>query len=112
KNKFNKVSTVTRKIVAQIPKEQPPTATPALPVNITIVIGPNPAWVLIEADGITVQRGTMLAGSSKTVSAKDNVVLTSDNAGSTQLIYNEKDLGKMGREGEVIRNVEFTSENK
>jgi hypothetical protein len=38
----------------------------------------------------------MLANSSKTFSAKDNIVLTSANAGSTQVIYNGKDLGKLG----------------
>ncbi len=107
KNKFNKISKVTRKISAQI--EKPVPAMVSLPINLTIVVGPNPAWVSIEVDGITVQRGTMLTGSSKTISAKDNIVLTSANAGSTQVIYNDKDLGKLGREAEVIRNVEFSS---
>lgn len=108
KNKFNKTSTVTRKVNAQIQKT--PVATVELPINLTIQIGPNPAWVSIEADGVTIQHGTMLANSSKTFSAKDNIVLTSANAGSTQVIYNGKDLGKLGREAEVIRNVEFTSQ--
>lgn len=107
KNKFNKLATVTRTINANVPNETPTTV--ALPVNITINIGPNPAWVTIEADGIVVQRGTMLAGSSKNISANSDIVLTSANAGSTQIIYNGKDLGKLGREAEVIRNVEFSS---
>jgi len=109
KNKFNKVSTVTRKINAQIQK--PTVATVQLPINLTIQVGPNPAWVSIEVDGVAVQRGTMLANSSKNFSAKQNIVVTSANAGSTQVIYNGKDLGKLGREGEVIRNVEFSSQN-
>jgi cytoskeletal protein RodZ len=108
KNKFNKISKVARTISAQIAKATVTTA--ALPINLTIAIDPNPAWESIEADGVTVQRGTMLAGSSKTISAKDNIMLTSANAGSTQVIYNGKDLGKLGRESEVIRNVEFSSQ--
>lgn len=108
KNKFNKVSTVTRKVNAEIQK--PVAVTAQLPINVTIQIAPNPAWVSIEADGVTVQRGTMLANSSKTFSAKDNIVVTSANAGSTQVIYNGRDLGKLGREGEVIRNVEFSTQ--
>ncbi|MBX4205174.1 MAG: DUF4115 domain-containing protein [Candidatus Doudnabacteria bacterium] len=108
RNKFNKVSTLTRKVNAEITKATP--ATASLPINLTIQIGPNPAWVSIEADGVTVQRGTMLSNSSKTFSAKENLVLTSANAGSTQVIYNGKDLGKLGRESEVIRNVEFSSQ--
>lgn len=110
KNKFDKVSSVTRKIVAQIPKEEPANPQLNLPVNLTVQIGPNPAWVSIEADGVTLQRGTMLAGSTKNFSAKQSIVITSANAGSTDVIYNGKDLGKLGRETEVIRNVEFGSQ--
>jgi cytoskeletal protein RodZ len=106
-NKFNKVSTLTRKVNAQIQSNQEP--IPTLPVNITVQIGPNPAWVSIEVDGVVVQRGTMLPGSTKTFSAKEDVLLTSANAGSTTVIYNGKDLGKLGRDAEVIRNVEFST---
>jgi len=107
KNKFNKTSRITRQITSQ-----PPTATPTAPeaVNLTIEIGPNSAWVYLSADGAVVQRGTMLPGSTKIVTAKNEIILTSANAGSTQVIYNDKDLGKLGREGEVIRNVQFSSQ--
>ncbi len=108
KNKFNKTSKITRKINAQLAQSAPQTG-PTLPVNITVTIGPDPAWVSIEADGLVVQRGTMLAGSSKSFSAKKDIVITSANAGSTDIIYNGKDLGKLGRDNEVIRNVEFSS---
>ena len=107
RNKFNKAATVIRKINAEVPQNTPPPTS--LPINLTLQIGPNPAWVSIEADGVVVQRGTMLAGSSKSFSAKSDLVLTSANAGSTQVIYNGKDLGKLGRESEVVRNVEFSS---
>ena len=109
KNKFGKISKITRRITAEntaiaknIPSE----------VNLTINIGPNSAWVFLEADGVVVQRGTMLAGSTKTISAKNQIILTSANAGSTQVVYNGKDLGKLGREAEVIRNVEFSESLK
>ncbi len=106
-NKFGKVSSITRQISTQATNVA---TTTTAPVEITIQIGPDSAWVYLEADGIVVTRGTMLPGSSKTVSAKEQVVLTSANAGSTQVIYNGKDLGKLGRNGEVIRNVEFSSQ--
>jgi hypothetical protein len=105
KNKFNKVSKITRQITSQAAEEKPTTAQA---VNLTIEIGPNSAWINLEADGVVIHRGTMLPGSAKTVSAKNDIVITSANAGSTKLIYNGKDLGMMGREGEVIRNVEFS----
>jgi len=107
KNKFNRKSTIVRQINAEIPQEQ--TIITVLPVNITVEVGPESTWIYMEADGVVVQRGTMLAGSSRTVSANSEILLTSANAGSTKVIYNDNDLGKLGRPGEVIRNVEFTS---
>jgi len=109
RNKFNKESRVTRRVNAEIAETQP--EEQAAPINITVEIGPNSAWIYMEADGVVVQRGTMLPGSTKTVTAKENIILTSANAGSTKVIYNDKDLGKLGREAEVIRNVEFSASN-
>lgn len=105
-NKFGKTSRITRQITAQIADNGP---VAAAMLTLVVTIGPEPAWVYMEADGVVMQRGTMLAGSTKTVTAKDQVILTSANAGSTQLVYNGKDLGKLGRPGEVIRNVEFSA---
>jgi len=104
-NKFGKVSRVTRQITAQIGGGRP---VGAATLTLVVSVGPEPAWVYMEADGVVVQRGTMLSGSIKTITAKDQVILTSANAGSTSLTYNGKDLGKLGRPGEVIRNVEFS----
>lgn len=105
-NKFGKENVAIRKINAQV-EDVPPQPTEA--VNVIIEIGPESAWIYLEADGALVHRGTMLPGSSKTVTAKKDVLLTSANAGSTRITYNGKDLGKLGREDEVIRNVEFTA---
>jgi len=107
RNRFNRESRVTRQVSAE---EAPgPVNQPSLPVAVTIEVGPESAWIYMEADGVVVQRGTMLAGSTKTVSAAEEILLTSANAGSTKVTYNGKELGVMGREGEVIRNVEFTT---
>jgi hypothetical protein len=107
KNKFGRESSVVRKINAEITALAE--ATGALPVNITLEVGPGSAWIYMEADGVVVQRGTMLAGSTKTISAREEILLTSADAGSTKVIYNGKDLGQLGRSGEVIRNVEFSA---
>jgi cytoskeletal protein RodZ len=108
KNRFNKVSEVTRQIVSNYKDTQQQPVAQA--VNLEVQIGPNSAWIYLEVDGVVVQRGTMLPGSSKSVSAKSEIILTSANAGSTDVTYNGKDLGKLGREGEVIRNVQFSSQ--
>jgi cytoskeletal protein RodZ len=106
KNKFDKVSKVERKITSNAVVAKPAEQEN---VNITIQIGPNSAWLNLQADGVLVHRGTMLPGSEKTITAKNEIIVTTANAGSTKLIYNGKDLGILGREGEVIRNVEFAS---
>jgi transcriptional regulator with XRE-family HTH domain len=105
-NKFGKESRINRKINTDITAA---TSKPVLAVNIVIEIGPEPAWIYLEADGAVVHRGTMLPGATKTISAQEEVLLTSANAGSTKVIYNGKDLGLLGRMGEVIRNVEFSA---
>jgi cytoskeletal protein RodZ len=107
KNKFGKISKAVRQVTSQAVATK--TATNQA-VNLTISIGPSSAWVYLEADGVVVQRGTMLAGSTKVVSAKEGIILTSANAGSTAVTYNGKDLGKLGRENEVIRNIEFSAQ--
>jgi hypothetical protein len=106
-NKFKKESRVVRKISASL--AQVADSAKSLPVNISLEIGPESSWIYLEADGVVIQRGTMLAGSTKTISAKEEILLTSANAGSTKVIYNGKDLGKLGRDNEVIRNVEFSA---
>jgi cytoskeletal protein RodZ len=106
KNKFGKVSRVTRQVTAQIGGNTP---VENASLTLAVTVGPDPAWVYMEADGVVVQRGTMLAGSEKIITAREQIILTSANAGSTTVVYNGKDLGKLGRPGEVIRNVEFSA---
>jgi hypothetical protein len=106
-NRFQRESRLVRRINAEQP--QGPVNAPQLPVSVTIEVGPESAWIYLEADGVVIHRGTMLPGSSKTVSAAEEVLLTSANAGSTKVIYNGQDLGVMGRPGEVVRNVEFSA---
>jgi cytoskeletal protein RodZ len=107
RNKFDRESRITRRVNAEL--QQSIVVAPSAPVTVTIEVGPESAWIYMEADGVVVQRGTMLPGSTKTITAGSDVLLTSANAGSTKVNYNGKDLGVMGRSGEVIRNVEFAA---
>lgn len=84
-------------------------AVEAVPQEIVleIRIENEPSWIALLADGTPDYSGTMLVGSSRIVKAKHQIILTSGNAGSTRVIFNGKDLGRLGRSGEVIRNLEF-----
>lgn len=77
-------------------------------VNLELSVGPQSAWIYLEADGEVIYAGTMLADSTKRVEAKDRIILTTGNAGSTRVVLNGQALGVLGQEGEVIRNIEFS----
>ena len=106
RNKFNKESRLVRTISSEAVERTP---VEQQPVTIQVDVGPESAWIYVEADGLTMQRGTMLPNSSKIFTAKNEILLTTSDAGSTNVIYNGNDLGKLGQAGEVIRNIEFTS---
>jgi len=115
-SKFEKETVVTRSIV--IPEKQiagafdpeMPTTTPETirEVQLELVVGPQAAWVSIQVDGQEEFTGTMLAGSSRAVRASSSVRISTGNAGSTKVILSGQDIGLMGKEGEMLRDVEFT----
>lgn len=112
-NKFGKQTVLTRTILYQ-EKEIAgvATGTPEIvsfgDLLLEIMIESGAAWISVEADGVEKFAGTMLQGSQKLVSATEKLVLTTGNAGSTRVKLNGKDLGILGKEGEVIRDIEFT----
>src|SRR5258708_12231356 len=109
KNKFNKVSRIERRITSNAVADQP---SKPQDVNLTIQVGPNSAWLNLQADGVLVHRGTMLPGATKTISAKNEIIVTTANGGSTKINYNRKNLGLLGREREIIRKVQVFSSSK
>lgn len=110
-NQFGRETVVTRSVNFQ-EKEIAGSFTsienPGEELVLEVLIGPGSAWIYLEADGIEQASGTMLPNSRKAIAAKDKIVLTTGNAGSTRAIFKGKDLGVLGKEGEVIRDIEFT----
>ncbi|MDP3993886.1 MAG: DUF4115 domain-containing protein [bacterium] len=107
-NKFDRETVVARSIVF-VPKEIAGsfTASSSAPVLVEVSVGPGVAWVYLEADGVEQYAGTMFPNSSKMITAQSRVVLTTSNAGSTRVMWNGKNVGVLGKEAEVIRNIEF-----
>jgi len=81
------------------------------PVSLTVTVGPNSTWVSVQADSGQVDQETFLAGSSKTFTAQQRILLSTGDAGSTSVSLNGKDLGKLGRDGETLRDIPFTADN-
>lgn len=111
-NRFGKSSEVTKSIVYQ-EKEiaGAATRTPAIlsdALIFEITMGEQASWIEIVADGVDKFSGTMLPNAHQTIIAREKIVLTTGNAGTTRVKFNGKDLGILGKEGEVIKDIEFT----
>jgi cytoskeletal protein RodZ len=71
-----------------------------------------PTWISVEADGKNVQSGTMLAGSTQSFEAQDQISVTSGKANKTFVKLNGQDLGKLSDDPGVVRNVIFNKDTK
>ena len=112
KNKFGEETEVTRTIVYR-EKEVAGTfsalGAESDELTLEIAIGDSASWISVTADGREVISATMLAGSTRKITAKNRIVLTTGNAGTTRVFLNNRDLGFLGAEGEVLRDIEFTN---
>ena len=116
-SKFGKETVVTRNVV--IPGKQiagafdeAPSSTSTAPslasgVELEILVGPKTSWVSLELHSQNVLTGTMLPGSSRVVRG-DFVRVSTGNAGATRVVLNGQDLGVLGKDGETLRDVEFS----
>jgi len=110
-NKFGKETLVARSLQLQ-EKQIAGVATGSseseTELTLEIFVGPASTWIYLEADGVEQFSGTMLPQSRRRITAKTKIVLTTGDAGSTRATLNGQDLGVLGKEGEVIRDIEFT----
>jgi cytoskeletal protein RodZ len=108
-NNFGKSSEKEITIIADYKTEdtQPVTSV----VSLTVTVGPNSTWISVQADNGQPDQETFLAGSSKTFAAQDRILLSTGDAGSTSISLNGKVLGKLGKDGETLRDIPFTADN-
>lgn len=127
RNKLGKTMTIDKTIVARLDKPStiastspaqttsPGAVTPPAKfdgVKLNIRANKAATWLIVEADGKEIFRGTMLAGTGQDFSAAGVIRLTVGNAGAAQLtltnaVVTNKDLGTIGADGEVKRDLEF-----
>jgi hypothetical protein len=109
KNKLNKVTQVTRTVLAKLQ-----TIAPAVQaqqgLTLKLDIGPGSASVYVEVDGkpLADKNVLMLAGASQIIQAKDKIVISASDGGNVRATLNGKDLGSLGKPGEKVKNKEFT----
>jgi cytoskeletal protein RodZ len=81
------------------------------PVSLTITVNPNTALISVQIDGQQPVQETFVAGSSKTYTAQNKIIVSTSDAGSTSVVFDGKDLGKLGKDGEALRNIPFTADS-
>lgn len=108
RNKNKRERSETRSVI--VASASPgPTASVAPQAGFLFIvrIGPNSAHVTVNVDGKNAFQGLLLANTSQAFTATERVLLTTSNAGSTQVLVNGKDLGAVGREGQLRRGIEY-----
>lgn len=118
RNKLDQEAVIERTVIVSTDKsaskeetsspEEPTETAEISGVKIEVTIKDNATWLSIESDGKEVFQGTMLPGSSQIFTANEKITLTSGNAGSTRVIFNNLDLELLGEPGEVVRDLSFT----
>lgn len=68
-------------------------------------------WVSVKVDGKDVFEGTMEKGKTESWKGKENVAIVAGNAGAVTLKLNGQDLGKAGKDGQVIEKT-YTSDGE
>lgn len=98
--------TATPALPSNSPSEAPaPSATPAAgpgldgPKSIALVLS-APSWLRVTVDGNVSMEGTFPAGTSKTFHGK-NALVRIGNAGGVEIFVDGKDVGKLGKSGDV-----------
>ncbi len=124
KNRLGKSVTQTYVITAKLATPSPsssasPSFSPPTSVGVKVVanVTGSAASLLVTADGKEVFRGTVLAGTSQTFSATDQIVVTTSNAGATQLVVTNdvvqnKDMGILGAANQARRDITITKDTK
>ncbi|OIP23666.1 hypothetical protein AUJ93_00585 [bacterium CG2_30_33_46] len=115
-NKNGKTTEKITNVIAEISEVSLPNqpATPELlnNVKVTLKIDSGTAWISLVKDGNKDFEGIMLPGTIRDFEAKDKIILTTGNAGSTEVIFNGKSLGKIGGDGEVKTDLVFDQNTK
>jgi len=81
--------------------KKPPSNT-ALPKHTLQVIGVDTVWFLITADNGDPQEMTLKQGETVTFQAQEGFYLKIGNAGGAKIIFNGKELGKLGEKGQIV----------
>jgi hypothetical protein len=121
---WNLLNRTSETSVEEIPfdkvlKEQTPAAqdtttnehapSPAKPDTLTLLaVARDSVWVQLAIDNTTARKYIMKPNSRRSWKAAEKFSVTLGNAGAVDFTLNAKTLGKLGKPGAVVRNVEIS----
>lgn len=120
KNRLGKSTTVTRNILARVPKTDPSSSLPGAVfdgVAVSVQVKDATAAVTVLADGKEIFKGTMLPGTVQTFKATGKLTISTSNAGATLLkvtnsVVAGEDVGPTGPMGQSRNNLEFLKDTR
>ncbi len=83
-----------------VPTPTPVPAGPGGPRSLALVLS-APSWLRVTVDGDVSMEGTFPAGTSKTFHGR-NALVRIGNAGGVEVYVDGKDVGKLGKSGDVV----------
>lgn len=118
RSKLGKSTTVVRSVLAHLPAVTSTAA--AVPVatfdGVAVAVKVSETTsVVVAVDGQEAFRGTFVAGKSKVFTGKNDISITTGNAGATSVtvtnkVAANKRLSPLGHEGEIRRNQDFAKD--
>ncbi len=103
-NKFDKVTTRIVNVVGELPQANAEVKTFSLDI-----IALQKISISFVVDGKPEQTENLEAGSTKKITAETTVLLSTNDAGNTQVLMNGKNLGVLGKPGEALNLIPFTA---
>ena len=103
KNKFDKSASKTITVIGAAP-------------DLTVVEGGSVQLKLDFSDAVTLsysiddqasQSLSFQSGDTKILTARNKITISTSNAGATHVLYNNTNIGSLGRNGEQLKNVPF-----
>ena len=117
-SKLNKVTNLTRNVLARLPQAATPTATvPAAVFNgvaIAVQVKGSATAITVTVDGQEKFNGIFLPGEQLLFTGTSDIKLTTSNAGDTSVVITNqnvvaKSLSPLGAQGEVRMNQDFAA---
>ncbi len=120
KNRLGKTSTITRNILAHVPKTDAASSLPAAPfdgVAVRVHIQNTATTVTVEVDGKKAFSGIMLPSTIQTFKGANTIIISTSDAGATSLSVTNAvaagtDLGVVGEKGQAKQGFQFDKDTQ